>query len=145
MAQWSEPGRFATKDGKSVIEAVAEITIRDAHAPIRNIVGTHMTGPKANELLDAVKRAFVGQPYWTWEQRTSSVTVELLQLPVIGSRWQHKNGNLYEVYDVTNEFTERHDEYPVTISYRGENGRKWSRAFWRWHSSMTELPNSISP
>lgn len=57
--------------------------------------------------------------------------------PQIGSIWRHYNGNLYTVEGFTNEHTERHEKYPVTICYRGENGHGWSRPLSRWFSSMS--------
>jgi len=52
-----------------------------------------------------------------------------MNIPVIGSKWKHHNGNEYIVYDITNEHAEpeRREEYPVTVSYIGSNGKKWSK------------------
>lgn len=60
-----------------------------------------------------------------------------LQPPVPESQWRHHNGNLYTVLLIANEHTQRPDEYPVTVVYRGENGRVWSRPLSRWAASMT--------
>ena len=60
-----------------------------------------------------------------------------IKLPEIGSRWRHRNGNLYEVESITNISTERPEKYPVTVVYRGENGKLWSRAAADWGRSMT--------
>lgn len=60
-------------------------------------------------------------------------------LPNPGSKWQHTNGNLYKVLHIANKYTTRSEEYPVTIVYKGANGRIWSRPFSRWHKSMTEV------
>lgn len=63
-------------------------------------------------------------------------------LPEIGSHWAHKNGNEYEVICITNEFSERQEEYPITIVYKGSNGKIWSRPLDSWHKSMK---NKIYP
>lgn len=60
--------------------------------------------------------------------------------PAIGSRWQHKNGNIYIVYDYTNIDSTRAD-YPERISYRNEvTNTPYSRDLADWHRSMTLLP-----
>lgn len=85
-----------------------------------------------------------------------------LQPPVVlGSIWQHTNGNQYVVYDITNtqsaslprpEYPAKVNycgkpmgpplpKYPVMISYCGKNGNTWSRKLSDWHRSMTLIPN----
>ena len=66
-----------------------------------------------------------------------------MDVPAIGSVWRHKNGTLYRVILITNELSQRFDEYPITVSYEnlhplpnGVHG-KWSRFLHRWHESMT--------
>lgn len=66
-------------------------------------------------------------------------------VPELGSRWKHTNGNHYVVYDVTNADSDRQWKFPTTISYRGANGKKWSRPLRRWHASMTRLPDMGDP
>lgn len=64
------------------------------------------------------------------------------EIPEIGSRWQHKNGNFYTVIMIFNSSdTSRPDEYPITIGYRGDNGNLWARPLWRWYRSMTLISN----
>lgn len=58
-------------------------------------------------------------------------------LPAIGSEWSHRNGNRYKVLLITNLHSEDLRKYPVTVCYRGPNGRTWSRRLNRWHGSMT--------
>jgi hypothetical protein len=57
----------------------------------------------------------------------------------VGSKWTHTNGNIYEVFTITNKDTEYPDKYPVTIVYTGENGKIWSRPLSDWRRSMTEM------
>lgn len=59
------------------------------------------------------------------------------EIPEIGSQWRHRNGNVYTVESITNESTERTGQYPVTVVYRGENEKLWSRPAHDWHRSMT--------
>lgn len=55
--------------------------------------------------------------------------------PVVGSRWQHTNGNFYTVVLLAN----KHDNprYPRTVVYAGDNGEVWARPASDWHRSMT--------
>ena len=55
----------------------------------------------------------------------------------VGSVWRHTNGNRYTVVCIANENTERPESYPVTVVYRGDNGRIWCRPISEWHRSMT--------
>lgn len=64
------------------------------------------------------------------------------KLPEVGSIWEHRNGNQYEVTGITNLHTEDHDKYPITVNYRGQNLKTWSRRLVDWHCSMTELETS---
>jgi len=69
-----------------------------------------------------------------------------MNIPVIGSKWKHHNGNEYIVYDITNEHAEpgRREEYPVTVSYRGiVNGRKWSKPLANFLTKMEPVPAEI--
>lgn len=65
-------------------------------------------------------------------------------VPETGSTWRHKNGNEYTVLLVANLASER-NEYPVTVVYRGQNGKVWSRPLSRWHGSMTALTPAATP
>ena len=62
---------------------------------------------------------------------------EQLEKPGVGSPWIHTNGNRYTVLMLTNEHTEHPDRYPVTVVYKGENGRIWSKSLADWYQSMT--------
>jgi hypothetical protein len=58
-----------------------------------------------------------------------------------GSRWLHKNGEIYLIYDHTNINTTRED-YPVRISYKNEmTGETYSREASKWLDSFTRLEN----
>lgn len=74
-------------------------------------------------------------------QRTLDICIDHYLLPVKNlkrnSQWTHKNGNKYIVLGEANLDSERQEEYPTTVIYRGENGKVWSRAYTRWHPSMT--------
>lgn len=58
-----------------------------------------------------------------------------LQDPDPGTRWRHRNGNIYTVLCIANEPDAA--RYPRTIVYRGENGKVWARLASDWHRSMT--------
>ena len=53
------------------------------------------------------------------------------------SVWQHRDGDIYKVVMLANEATEQPDRYPVTVVYRGKDGKVWSRPLSDWHRSMT--------
>jgi hypothetical protein len=55
-----------------------------------------------------------------------------------GTRWRHKNGCEYYVLFLTND-TSTDPDYPVTVVYIGDNGRRWSRPLSDWHRSMTPM------
>lgn len=61
-----------------------------------------------------------------------------LQGLAVGQVWEHKNGNIYEIYDFTNLEAGRQDEYPTTVSYRNiHTGAPYSRKVSRWAGSFT--------
>lgn len=57
-----------------------------------------------------------------------------------GSRWMHKNGNVYIVMFVVNNYSTDYRRYPPVVVYRGENGHRWSRPASDWDRSMTPYP-----
>lgn len=60
-----------------------------------------------------------------------------LQGLAVGQVWEHKNGNIYEIYDFTNLEAGRQDEYPTTVSYRNiHTGAPYSRKVSRWAGSF---------
>lgn len=63
--------------------------------------------------------------------------------PEVGSVWKHKNGNIYTVTAILNEKSERLDEYPVIVAYRGVNGNLWGRPLTRWRPSMRPVQAAI--
>lgn len=68
-----------------------------------------------------------------------------IKLPEHQTIWQHHNGNYYRVYDTTNEHTERPDEYPPTVSYIGENGKRWSKPLPNFLEKMTLTDLKVMP
>lgn len=55
-----------------------------------------------------------------------------------GQIWEHKNGNIYEIFDFVNREAGRQDEYPTWVCYRNiYTGAKYGRAVVRWHGSFT--------
>jgi hypothetical protein len=63
-------------------------------------------------------------------------------LPRVGSYWKHRNGNIYQVTKVTN-LSDRQDEYPVTVSYIGPNGKEWSKQAFNWFTKMRPLTDVL--
>lgn len=66
-------------------------------------------------------------------------------VPGDSTEWQHNNGSLYTVLVVANTHATRVDEYPVTVVYRGADGKVWSRPLSRWHASMSPVAKSAGP
>lgn len=61
-----------------------------------------------------------------------------LQGLAIGQVWQHKKGDIYEIYDFTNLSAGRQDEFPTRVSYRNiVTGEPHSRDVVRWAGSFT--------
>lgn len=53
-------------------------------------------------------------------------------------RWQHYNGNIYEVMHIANITNQPNEIHPVTVVYKGvHNGFIWTRELSDWHRSMT--------
>jgi hypothetical protein len=64
----------------------------------------------------------------------------MMAAPAIGSRWKHKNGNVYKVLLVTSEpDPEKADKFPVTVIYQGPDWRIWPRRLDSWYASMTPV------
>ena len=66
----------------------------------------------------------------------------MTQLPevAVGTLWEHKNGNIYEILLITNTNSTKLDEYPITVVYRNTvNLTLWSRPLHRWYASMTPI------
>jgi len=70
-------------------------------------------------------------------------------MPKPGSVWRHHSGTEYTVIDVTSE-PESHkaDKFPITVFYRGPDGRKWPRTIESFLASFTlvrkvALPDSF--
>jgi len=58
-----------------------------------------------------------------------------------GSKWQHYNGNVYEVMCLANTESTNTYKYPVTVVVLPlTSGTIWSRPLSTWCDSMTLLP-----
>lgn len=62
-----------------------------------------------------------------------------------GSVWRHTNGSEYTVLHVTSESDKHPDRYPVTVVYRGPDGRSWPKRAEDWHASMTLARGAHQP
>lgn len=59
--------------------------------------------------------------------------------PQLNSKWKHKNNqNVYQVLLITNLYSDRFDEYPITVVYQCLKSKKiWSRTLDRWYGSFS--------
>lgn len=64
-------------------------------------------------------------------------TKEEIKTPEIKSKWIHTNGIKYKVILITNETDT--EKYPLTVVYKGKNGKVWSRPLNDWYRSFTEI------
>ena len=62
---------------------------------------------------------------------------EVVKIPTIKSKWKHYNGIEYKVIAIANG--ENTKKYPITVVYKGTNGKVWSRPLIDWHRSFTEI------
>ena len=62
-----------------------------------------------------------------------------LKVPKTGTKWQHhKNKTLvYEVIHIANEGGSI--EYPLSVVYKGENGKIWVKTNARFYQTMIEV------
>jgi len=76
-----------------------------------------------------------------------------LDVPKVGSVWQHTNGTIYVVVCVANDPVDivpsKREEFPVMISYKniryqGERAPIYGRSLPRWNKSMTPVPETQS-
>ena len=70
------------------------------------------------------------------EDKNPDIQLEDLKL---GSKWIHNNGNEYEIIAIANTYSQK-EEYPITIIYKGDNGRVWSRQMIDWSRSFRKKP-----
>lgn len=95
-----------------------------------------------------------GVPYFSWTQMSTQASevfkcvVEHLNfcpqdmpIPSVGEQYKHHNGNVYEVILITNKDSQR-SEYPVTVVYKGENGKVWSKPLADFKAKMTLVVNN---
>lgn len=64
------------------------------------------------------------------------------EAPIVGSKWMHKNGNVYTVVGLANVNSTK-PEYAPSVVYQGENGLVWSRKLSEWHRSFTKLNRNV--
>jgi hypothetical protein len=57
--------------------------------------------------------------------------------PEPGQCWTHRKGAVYEVLGITSEpEDEKADKHPVTVFYKGPDGRRWARTLESWLRSF---------
>lgn len=82
---------------------------------------------------------------WT-ERMDSPETIPKLgcevELPKPGQLWEHHNGKEYRVMHVANQYSQDLVKYPITIVYRGFNGRVWAKSLGNWFTAMTRKERS---
>lgn len=62
---------------------------------------------------------------------------ETTTTPQVGKQYTHKKGNTYTVTGFTNDLGDREDkDFPVTVVYVDQEGRRWSRPLSKWHGSF---------
>lgn len=69
-------------------------------------------------------------------------------IPHRKTEWEHKkNGIRYMVYDITNDEADpgRNDEYPVTVHYRGDNRKRWSKSLANFLEKMKPVETRPRP
>lgn len=62
-----------------------------------------------------------------------------MRLPAPTDRYRHENGCEYTVECLANEGSTR-PEYPVTVVYRGDNGKVWTKTLDNFLAKMTFVP-----
>lgn len=62
-------------------------------------------------------------------------------IPKLETRWKHYKGNEYTVYDITNADADpgRNEDHPISVSYRGDNGKRWSKPLDKFLDKMTPV------
>ena len=71
---------------------------------------------------------------------------EVRKRPEKGQVWKHRKGALYTVEGVTSTPDEdRAEKFPVTIFYRDEQGRLWSRTLVSWFGSFEFFAHPSKP
>jgi hypothetical protein len=101
----------------SALKPPAHLTLDDRSIQFNGIF------PKLDEIID----------FKPWNKRNTLIPPKV---PGLNTWWKHSSGRLYQVYDVTNLYSDRPEKFPVSISYRGENGKTWSRKLSDWHRSF---------
>lgn len=63
-----------------------------------------------------------------------------MSIPKVGSTWRRKGPKWYGFKYTVIAVTERRTNYPVTVVYRGDNGKTWTKPIDRWPGSLMETP-----
>lgn len=58
--------------------------------------------------------------------------------PKPGEVYRHINGNFYEVMFLANTHSQ-HEDYPVTVIYRGANLKIWAKPLSNFNLKMTKV------
>lgn len=107
----------------SVEKPPAHVTLDDRAIQFNGVF------PKLDEIID----------FKPWNKRNTLIEPKV---PASGTVWEHTNGNLYVVYDVTNAESDRPEKFPITISYHGlTNLKRWSRPLSQWYRSFKHRPD----
>lgn len=63
-----------------------------------------------------------------------------MDMPRLGSIWEHRNGNKYKVIALANTRTMRPEEYPITVIYENIVSKEvWCKKASDWERSMNEI------
>lgn len=72
--------------------------------------------------------------------KVGQITEKDAQEPIEkNSVWHHNNGNVYTVIEIANLDSKDLTKYPITVVYRGKNGKIWTRPLTDWHRSFTKV------
>lgn len=95
--------------------------------------------------VDSIVRGTVHYTDWLGNSRTLK-EADFRKTYHLGRKcfgpWRHRNGNVYWVIGLANEYTENPEKYPVMVIYQGGNGRVWCRPMSEWSRSFTRLDSS---
>ncbi len=60
---------------------------------------------------------------------------QVVEVPKLKSKWLHTNGVQYKVIHIAN--LENTIKYPLTVVYKGKNGKVWTRVLSDWYRSFS--------
>jgi hypothetical protein len=61
----------------------------------------------------------------------------IMEKPELNSIWMHHSGRLYRVLFIANDVEDSKPDYPITVIYEGQNGKKWAGRLDDWYRRMT--------